>query len=61
MAPTAIYTGILFSTIGLTVATTSGHFLEKQMSVIPTSETIFHPGTITIFLTFLTTISSLSY
>ncbi|MEH6942736.1 short-chain fatty acid transporter [Bacillus sp. JJ722] len=53
-APTALYTAGLSSSIGLTVAT-SGHFLEKQMGVIPTSETIFHPGTIIIFLTLLIT------
>lgn len=53
-APTALYTAGLSSSIGLTVAT-SGHFLEKQMGVIPTSETIFHSGTIIIFLALLVT------
>nr|WP_282956867.1 TIGR00366 family protein [Bacillus mediterraneensis] len=54
-APTVLYTAGLSSTIGLTVAT-EGHFLEKIMGVVPTSETIFHPGTITIYLALLITI-----
>ncbi|UII54229.1 TIGR00366 family protein [Cytobacillus spongiae] len=54
-APTVLYTAGLSSSIGLTVAT-EGHFLEKVMGVIPTSQTIFHTGTIIIFLTLLITI-----
>ncbi|WP_286229816.1 short-chain fatty acid transporter [Neobacillus mesonae] len=53
--PTVLYTAGLSSSIGLTVAT-KGHFLEKIMGVIPTSETIFHPGTIIIFFALLITI-----
>jgi len=53
-APTALYTAGLSSSIGLTIAT-SGHFLEEQMGVIPTSETIFHSGTIIIFLALVIT------
>ncbi|KQL17954.1 short-chain fatty acid transporter [Cytobacillus solani] len=54
--PTALYTAGLSSSIGLTVAT-KGHFLENDvMGVIPTSETIFHPGTIIIFLALLITL-----
>ncbi|MGG1400975.1 TIGR00366 family protein [Bacillus salipaludis] len=53
-APTALYTAGLSSSIGLTVAT-KGHFLEKVMGVIPTSETIFHPGTITILFALVIT------
>jgi short-chain fatty acids transporter len=54
-APTVLYTAGLSSSIGLTVAT-EGHFLEKVAGVIPTSETIFHPGTITILVALLITI-----
>lgn len=54
-APTVLYTAGLSSSIGLTIAT-EGHFLESVMGVIPTSETIFHSGTIIIFLTLLLTI-----
>lgn len=53
-APTALYSAGLSSSIGLTIAT-KGHFLEEKMGVIPTSETIFHPGTIMIFLVLLVT------
>ncbi|WP_203553949.1 TIGR00366 family protein [Bacillus sp. B15-48] len=53
--PTVLYTAGLSSSIGLTVAT-EGHFLADVMGVIPTSETIFHPGTIIIFLTLLLTL-----
>lgn len=53
-APTALYTAGLSSSIGLTVAT-KGHFLEDTMGIIPTSETIFHSGTIIIFLALLIT------
>ncbi|WP_449539714.1 short-chain fatty acid transporter [Ferdinandcohnia sp. Marseille-Q9671] len=54
-APTVLYTAGLSSSISLTIAT-EGHFLADVMNVIPTSETIFHPGTITIFLALLFTI-----
>lgn len=54
-APTVLYTAGLSSSIGLTVAT-EGHFLEKAAGVIPTSETIFHPHTITILVALLITI-----
>ncbi|MFS0862035.1 short-chain fatty acid transporter [Fredinandcohnia sp. 179-A 10B2 NHS] len=54
-APTVLYTAGLSSSIGLTIAT-KDHFLANVMGVIPTSETIFHPGTIIIFLTLLITI-----
>lgn len=54
-APTVLYTAGLSSSIGLTVAT-EGHFLEAVSGVIPTSETIFHPGTITILIALLVTI-----
>ncbi|WP_216831122.1 short-chain fatty acid transporter [Alkalihalobacterium elongatum] len=53
-APTVLYTAGLSSSIGLTVAT-EGHFLADVMGVIPTSETIFHTSTITIFLALLIT------
>ncbi|QOR64660.1 short-chain fatty acid transporter [Cytobacillus suaedae] len=53
-APTVLYTAGLSSSIALTVAT-KGHFLEKVMGVIPTSQTIFNPGTITIFIGLLIT------
>ncbi|MGN1400954.1 MAG: short-chain fatty acid transporter [Bacillus sp. (in: firmicutes)] len=53
-APTALYTAGLSSSIGLTIATKE-HFLEEMMGVIPTSETIFLPGTIIIFLALLVT------
>lgn len=53
-APTALYTAGLSSSIGLTVAT-ENHFLADVMGVIPTSETIFHPGTIIILLTLVIT------
>ncbi|WP_050615510.1 short-chain fatty acid transporter [Bacillus testis] len=53
-APTALYSAGLSSSIGLTIAT-KGHFLEKVMGVVPTSETIFHPGTLIIFLALLLT------
>ncbi|MFT4413771.1 short-chain fatty acid transporter [Fredinandcohnia humi] len=53
-APTALYTAGLSSSIGLTVAT-KDHFLANVMGVIPTSETIFHSGTIIIFLSLLIT------
>ncbi|WP_027967068.1 short-chain fatty acid transporter [Halomonas halocynthiae] len=48
-APTALYTAGLSSSIGLTVAT-EGHFMAEVMGVIPTTETMFSPATITIFL-----------
>lgn len=48
-APTALYTAGLSSSIGLTVAT-EGHFMADVMGVIPTSETMFSPATIMIFL-----------
>ncbi|AMA72397.1 MULTISPECIES: short-chain fatty acid transporter [Aneurinibacillus] len=48
-SPTALYAAGLSSSIGLTIATPD-HFLAKIMGVVPTSETIFHPGTIIIFL-----------
>ncbi|WP_453990004.1 short-chain fatty acid transporter [Bacillus nitroreducens] len=54
-APTVLYTAGLSSSILLTIAT-KDHFLADVMGVIPTSETIFHPGTIIIFLTLLITI-----
>ncbi|MDQ0271536.1 short-chain fatty acids transporter [Cytobacillus purgationiresistens] len=53
-APTVIYTAGLSSSIGLSVAT-KGHFLEEVIGVIPTSETIFHPGTITILIALVIT------
>lgn len=53
-APTALYTAGLSSSIGLTVAT-KGHFLEEVAGVIPTSETIFHPGTIAILIALVIT------
>ncbi|MGV3265072.1 short-chain fatty acid transporter [Cytobacillus pseudoceanisediminis] len=53
-APTALYTAGLSSSIGLTVAT-KGHFLEEAAGVIPTSETIFHPGTIAILIALVMT------
>jgi short-chain fatty acids transporter len=53
--PTVLYTAGLSSSIGLTVAT-EGHFLEELTGVIPTSATIFHPGTITILAVLLVTI-----
>ena len=53
-APTALYTAGLSSSIGLTIAT-KGHFLEDMMGVIPTSDTIFHPGTIIILLALFVT------
>ena len=53
-APTALYTAGLSSSIGLTVAT-PGHFLEEQIGIISTSETIFHSGTVIIFLALLLT------
>lgn len=54
-APTVLYTAGLSSSIGLAVAT-EGHFLEEIMGVIPTSQTIFHPSTIIIFLVLVLTI-----
>lgn len=48
-APTALYTAGLSSSIGLAVAT-EGHFMADLMGVIPTTETMFSPATITIFL-----------
>ncbi|MFS0823954.1 short-chain fatty acid transporter [Bacillus sp. 1P02SD] len=54
-APTVLYTAGLSSSILLTIAT-ENHFLADVMGVIPTSETIFHPGTIIIFFTLLITI-----
>lgn len=59
-APTVLYTAGLSSSIGLTVAT-KGHFLEDLTGVIPSSETIFHPGTIAIFLVLLATIPLFIY
>ena len=53
-APTTLFTAGLSSSIGLTVAT-EGHFLADVMGVIPTSQTIFSPATITIFLALLIT------
>ncbi|MBO8170268.1 MAG: short-chain fatty acid transporter [Bacillaceae bacterium] len=53
--PTVLYTAGLSSSIGLTIATRD-HFLVEQMGAIPTSATIFHPGTITIFLALVVTI-----
>lgn len=53
--PTVLYTAGFSSSIGLTVAT-DGHFLESVMGVIPTSQTIFHPGTFIILLTLLITV-----
>ncbi|MBD7937305.1 short-chain fatty acid transporter [Cytobacillus sp. Sa5YUA1] len=53
-APTVLYTAGLSSSIGLSVAT-EGHFLESMIGVIPTSETIFHSGTIIILLALLIT------
>lgn len=53
--PTVLFTAGLSSSIGLTIAT-KDHFLADVMGVIPTSETIFHPGTIIIFLTLLLTL-----
>ncbi|WP_246055226.1 short-chain fatty acid transporter [Pseudalkalibacillus caeni] len=53
-APTVLYTAGLSSSIGLTVATPD-HFLASVMGVIPTSETIFAPGTILIFLALVIT------
>ncbi|WP_066172671.1 short-chain fatty acid transporter [Bacillus marinisedimentorum] len=54
-APTVLYTAGLSSSIGLTIAT-EGHFLADTMGVIPTSETIFHPSTIMIFIALVVTI-----
>ncbi|KZE48673.1 short-chain fatty acid transporter [Rossellomorea marisflavi] len=53
-SPTALYTAGLSSSIGLTVAT-NDHFLVDLMGVIPTSETIFSPSTIIIFLVLFVT------
>lgn len=53
--PTVLFAAGLSSSVGLTVAT-KGHFLEEVMGVIPTSETIFHPGTVTIFFALLITL-----
>ncbi|MBS4192155.1 short-chain fatty acid transporter [Bacillus sp. FJAT-49705] len=53
--PTVLFAAGLSSSIGLTVAT-KGHFLEEIMGVIPTSNTIFHSGTIIIFLALLITL-----
>lgn len=53
--PTVLFAAGLSSSIGLTIAT-EGHFLEELMGVIPTSETIFHPGTVIIFLALLFTL-----
>lgn len=53
-APTVTYTAGLSSSIGLSVAT-KGHFLEEAIGVIPTSETIFHPGTIIILVALVIT------
>lgn len=53
-APTVLYSAGLSSSIGLTIAT-ADHFLADLMGVVPTSETIFHPSTITIFLALLVT------
>lgn len=44
----ASYTGFSLYAFGISAATplliaTSGHFLEKQMGIIPISQTIFHP------------------
>ncbi|WP_257348526.1 short-chain fatty acid transporter [Pseudalkalibacillus decolorationis] len=54
-SPTVLYTAGLSSSIGLTIAT-KDHFLADVMGVIPTSDTIFHPATITIFFALLLTI-----
>ncbi|WP_078593689.1 short-chain fatty acid transporter [Evansella clarkii] len=54
-APTVLYTAGFSSSIGLTVAT-SDHFLVDLIGVIPTSETIFHPSTIIIFLSLVVTL-----
>lgn len=54
-APTVLYTAGLSSSILLTIAT-EDHFLADVMGVIPTSETIFHPGTVIIFFALLITI-----
>jgi short-chain fatty acids transporter len=53
-APTVLYTAGLSSSIGLTVAT-QGHFLESLMGIVPTSQTIFNPGTLIIFFVLLIT------
>ncbi|MBO1002027.1 short-chain fatty acid transporter [Pseudogracilibacillus auburnensis] len=53
---TVLFPGGISSSIGLTVAT-EGHFLEDVMGVIPTSETIFDPATIIIFLSLVVTMS----
>lgn len=53
-APTVLYTAGLSSSIGLSVAT-EGHFLQSVIGVIPTSETIFHPGTMTILIALVIT------
>ncbi|WP_096187672.1 short-chain fatty acid transporter [Evansella halocellulosilytica] len=53
-APTVLYSAGLSSSIGLTIAT-SNHFLVDIMGVIPTSQTIFHPSTILIFLSLVIT------
>ncbi len=53
---TILFPGGISSSIGLTIAT-EGHFLEEVMGVIPTSETLFHPSTIIIFLSLVLTMS----
>ncbi|VEF46192.1 short-chain fatty acids transporter [Bacillus freudenreichii] len=53
---TVLFPGGISSSIGLTIAT-EGHFLEEVMGVIPTSETLFDPATIIIFLSLVATMS----
>lgn len=53
--PTVLFAASLSSSVGLTIAT-KDHFLSDIMGVIPTSETIFHPGTITILFVLVLTL-----
>ncbi|MGM8212828.1 short-chain fatty acid transporter [Virgibacillus sp. W0430] len=55
-AATVLFPAGLSSSIGLTVAT-EDHFLQDVIGVIPTSETIFHPANIIIFLSLVATMS----